>query len=381
MERKDILIVKGINQYGVLSHMLDKLGIELECRGYQVQICTWYEIEQWKQHKWDICISSQVIGQMFEVKADKYVTWLVDHPVHLNERLIERKNMKNLWIGCVDQTHVEYLSYGMDFQHVFHLPHFGDSSNRIKEYKERKIEVFFPASYLDIKNFEEEHSNWRNGAVKVVSDRVIAFLQNKNEMSVEQAIKIVLEQMGETVEKEFLVECMNGFGSYIDTYICRYYRQQVVKELLDEGVQLTVAGAGWKNFQKNYRGSGIISILSENMSYEDVLECMADSKMVLNVLPWFKDGSHERIASTLQNAAVCLTDQNQYTKRMLIDEVSAILYDRNNPKELVQKIRYYLEHQDEAEDIAQKGRDIAVENMTAENFVDMLLQGIEEEHR
>lgn len=380
MERKDILIVKGINQYGVLSYMLDKLGSELEYRGYRIQICTWDEIEQWKQHDWDICISSQAIDMAFEVKADKYVTWLVDHPVLLNERLMERRNMKNLWIGCVDQTHVEYLSH-CDFQHVFYLPHFGGSSDRIKEYKERKIEVFFPASYLDIKNFEEEHSNWRNGAVKVVSDRVIAFLQNNNEMSVEQAIKTVLEQMGETVEKEFLSECMNGFGGYIDTYICRYYRQQVVTELLDEGVHLTVAGAGWKKFQENYRGRGMISILSESMSYENVLECMADSKMVLNVLPWFKDGSHERIASTLQNGAVCLTDQNRYTERMLIDEVSAILYDRNNPKELAQKIWYYLEHQNEAENIAQKGRDIAMKNMTAENFADMLLQGIEEEHR
>lgn len=45
----------------------------------------------------------------FDVQADKYVTWLVDHPVLLNERLIMYKDMENLWIGCVDQTHVAYL--------------------------------------------------------------------------------------------------------------------------------------------------------------------------------------------------------------------------------------------------------------------------------
>ena len=50
----------------------------------------------------------------FDVQADQYVTWLVDHPVLLNERLIMHRDMDNLWIGCVYQTHVAYLKQCMD---------------------------------------------------------------------------------------------------------------------------------------------------------------------------------------------------------------------------------------------------------------------------
>lgn len=42
----NILVVKGINQYGVLSYMLDAIADELQHRNFNVQVCTWDEIEK-----------------------------------------------------------------------------------------------------------------------------------------------------------------------------------------------------------------------------------------------------------------------------------------------------------------------------------------------
>ena len=369
-KQKSILVIKGINQYGVLSYMLEGIAAELQYRGYIVTVCNWDELDEWKKQKWDICISCQAINMTFEVQADKYVTWLVDHPVLLNERLIMHRDMDNLWIGCVDQTHVTYLKDVMDYHNVFYLPHFGGISDKIKKYKERNIEIFFPASYLDIEKFVNENTEWRTGAVKVISDLAINELKKNNEISVVQATKNVLEQMGETVDKQLITECMEVFGSYVDTYICRYYRTCVVKSLLDEGLQITVAGSGWSDFKEKYQYKDSLNILSDNMSYEEVLDCIGNSKIVLNVFPWFKNGSHERVTSALLNGAICLSDQNEYTKKYLKDESSAILYDRNNPQNIAKKIRYYLEHQDEAEEVAQNGKKVAMENMTVKNSVD-----------
>ena len=377
-KQKSILVIKGINQYGVLSYMLEGMAVELQHRGYIVTICNWDDVEQFKKQKWDICISSQAINMTFEVQADKYVTWLVDHPVLLNERLIMHIDMDNLWIGCVDQTHVTYLKDVIDYNNVFYLPHFGGISDKIKKYKERNIEIFFPASYLDIEKFVNENTEWRTGAVKVISDLAINELKKNNEISVVQATKNVLEQMGETVDKQLITECMEVFGSYVDTYICRYYRTCVVKSLLDEGLQITVAGSGWSDFKEKYQYKDSLNILSDNMSYEEVLDCIGNSKIVLNVFPWFKNGSHERVTSALLNGAICLSDQNEYTKKYLKDESSAILYDRNNPQNIAKKIRYYLEHQDEAEEVAQNGKKVAMENMTVKNSVDKILKVIRE---
>ena len=231
---------------------------------------------------------------------------------------------------------------------------------------------------MDIEKFVNENTEWRTGAVKVISDLAINELKKNNEISVVQATKNVLEQMGETVDKQLITECMEVFGSYVDTYICRYYRTCVVKSLLDEGLQITVAGSGWSDFKEKYQYKDSLNILSDNMSYEEVLDCIGNSKIVLNVFPWFKNGSHERVTSALLNGAICLSDQNEYTKKYLKDESSAILYDRNNPQNIAKKIRYYLEHQDEAEEVAQNGKKVSMENMTVKNSVDKILKVIRE---
>ena len=54
--------------------------------------------------------------------------------------------------------------------HAFFMPHFAGQAAKMKEYMDREIEVFFPASYMNVKEFENEHSDWRNGVVKIVSD-------------------------------------------------------------------------------------------------------------------------------------------------------------------------------------------------------------------
>lgn len=167
---------------------------------------------------------------------------------------------------------------------------------------------------------------------------------------------------------------MEVFGSYVEEYISKFYRNQIVKSLLDEDISLTVAGRNWNFLKEKYQDGERLRILSENMSYNEVLDCMGNSKMILNVLPWFKDGSHERVTSALLNGAVCLSDQNKYTKSFLDNEVSAILYDRNEPKNLAYKIKYYLQQEDKANEIAEKGRVIARKNMTVQNNVDILLE-------
>lgn len=40
-KQKSILVIKGINQYGVLSYMLEGIAAELQYRGYIVTVCNW----------------------------------------------------------------------------------------------------------------------------------------------------------------------------------------------------------------------------------------------------------------------------------------------------------------------------------------------------
>lgn len=88
-------------------------------------------------------MTCQAIDATFNVNADKYVTWLMDYPIPFMERFMNHRDMNNLWIACVDQTHVHFLKEVMEFHNVFYLPHFGGLSCHTKDFENRKINVFF----------------------------------------------------------------------------------------------------------------------------------------------------------------------------------------------------------------------------------------------
>lgn len=141
-EGTKFLFIKGINQYGVLSYMLEAMAKELTDRGHIVHICEWNEWEKSKRKKWNVCMTCQAIDATFNANADKYVTWLMDYPIPFMERLMNHRDMNNLWIACVDQTHVHFLKEVMEFHNVFYLPHFGGLSCHAKDFENRKINVF-----------------------------------------------------------------------------------------------------------------------------------------------------------------------------------------------------------------------------------------------
>lgn len=44
---------------------------------------------------------------------------------------------------------------------------------------------------------------------------------------------------------------------------------------------------------------------------------LADAKVSLNVMPWFKDGAHDRVFNSILNGAVCVTDPSRYLEEEL----------------------------------------------------------------
>lgn len=57
------------------------------------------------------------------------------------------------------------------------------------------------------------------------------------------------------------------------------------------------------------------------------LKKLCQTKLSLNVMPWFKDGAHDRIFNTMLNGAVCLTDSSIYLNDILRDNVNSSIYE------------------------------------------------------
>lgn len=81
---------------------------------------------------------------------------------------------------------------------------------------------------------------------------------------------------------------------------------------------------------------------------------------MINKMPLFLDGSHERVFTAMLNGAVCCTDESGYWKQEFIDGESICFYDFQDLDNLENIIKELLLNLDKAGKIAQNGYDIAI---------------------
>ena len=385
MDRKiKVLFVFTANQYNVLNEMLWKLADCLEQKhGYMVGKYRLDDYEKICGYEWDVVFCGQAIEFSRLQKADGrvHMTWFVDHPRYLFPRILPYEQKENVWIGCVDRRHMEFLRRYYGIQNTFFAPHFGWKAKKLLaepkvSYQDRKYELFFPASNVRWEEDVAYRYLGLTGALRTIAEETIRFLLEHTEFCLEEAMEAVLTRYGETEVLELSKECLEAAGEYIDFYVRIHARNQVIRSLLNAGMTVAVCGRNWSEFPKNEIEKTHLQILGEELPYEEVIEVMADSKVVLNVMPWFKDGSHERIAMGSMNGAVCVTDASKYVHEIW-GETGVVYYDWRKPDELVKKLRKLSENKIEAERIAAEGQRIAEENMTVETFTEIIKEKIE----
>jgi hypothetical protein len=306
-----------------------------------------------------------------------HITWMVDHPRYLFPRMQHYAQIDHVYVGCVDRKHVDFLKRYYGIENAFFAPHFAWKAEKEIPYQRRKCEVFFPASHVRWQEDVAYRYPGLVGALRTISENVITFLLEHVECSLEEGMEAVLRRYGETDDTlELSKECIEAAGEYIDSYVRIYVRDKVVRSLINDGITVTVCGRNWNEFAKNDMEREHLHVLGAELPYEQVLEIMADSKIVLNVMPWFKDGSHERIAAGCINGAVCVTDSSIYLRETW-GETGLVYYDWKKTDVLSDQIRELLENPAKAETIAREGQRIAEEMASVKVYAERIQKCIE----
>ena len=144
---------------------------------------------------------------------------------------------------------------------------------------------------------------------------------------------------------------------FIDLYVRFYYRGLVVKTLAEHGIPIHLYGSGWEKLDCSKPEN---LILGGPLNSHECLQVISESKISLNVMPWFKDGAHDRIFNSQLNGAVCLTDDSIYLREQLVDENDCIFYSLKDIEHLPDKVRYLLNHPELLEHVAKNGYETAL---------------------
>ena len=77
------------------------------------------------------------------------------------------------------------------------------------------------------------------------------------------------------------------------------------------------------------------------------------------IMPWFKQGAHDRVFNSMLNGAVCVTDENDYMKEILVGDEDVIFYQLDQLQQLPQQIRSILEDRERWEEMQKKAYHVA----------------------
>jgi spore maturation protein CgeB len=161
------------------------------------------------------------------------------------------------------------------------------------------------------------------------------------------------------------------------TYFCAmtYYREKIIRTILNAGLTLHVFGDSWKEPAFSGYPNLIIHPLADA---EDSLKLYAQSKVSLNIMSWHKDGMTERIANSMLNRAVVLSDPSTYLTEHYTDDREIVYYHLTRLDELPGKIRKLLADDDYRETIAENACKYAAVHDTWDNRAEEFLKIIDE---
>ena len=325
-----ILYVIGKSQYDSTSVFMTQMADRMAACGWQVTILDGRKEKEYTEQRkavikaeYNVIFSingmlleeDSVLGKILLQKKDVlYCTYLMDHPLIHYERL--KNQYPKIFVLSPDRNHVEFMDrYMKNIYAEAFLPHGGCRSSKCIPYAQRKYNITFMGSYSDPGTNLDRIDKYPLQMAEMMK-KAVGRMTDDPEMTIEEALLQCLDFQNIDVKDYEFAQILSEFRE-VDRYVRSYFRDKVIRVLVENGIVVDVFGDGWDKFVTTHTECLKIH---PAVGYEESLELVGDSKISLNVMPWFKDGSHDRIFSAMMCGTVCLTDSSKYLSEQLQEQ-------------------------------------------------------------
>lgn len=357
--------------------------------GYEVIMLNMHHTEETCKQVYDFAIPGETVAVFFNhvglnlLTKERDIIWnildidcydyIVDHPMYYHAALIYPVN--KITFLCVDQYHKEFIDrfYPGRVKSAF-FPLAGIQADIEKiPVKERSMDVLFTGAYL-IDHDIGYHTESLGSALKQVWVECFERMKREVDLTLEQAVEEIMIAKGAQLERDDLRDMVRLFKD-MDGMLRSFARATVIKTLADNDVKVHIYGEGWEYLackQENL-------IIHPRIAFEETIPLIADAKIALNIMPWFKSGAHDRIYTAMLNGTVCMTDTSEYLLDTLEDGKNVLFYSLKELQKLPDKIRNWLENEEELEQVADAGYTYAKDQHTWKSRVEALIRMMEAE--
>ncbi len=301
---------------------------------------------------------------------------VVDHPMYYHHFL--EKVPPNYHHINIDKNHEVYMRrFFPEIKNGPFLPLAGTNLYPKKSNVPiacRKYDVTMVGNYCTPSTFDKYITRIDDEYTAFYHGMIEDLLTHPDKTVEEVAETHLLEELSEVPEGE-LKKTMAAL-TFIDLYVRYTFRGRIVQKLVDAGIKVHVFGDGWELLECK-RPENLL--IMDSLNSEGCLKKLCQTKLSLNVMPWFKNGAHDRIFNSMLNGAVCLTDSSIYLDEILHDGKDCRLYTLADLERLPEIAKELLADPGRMQAIADSGYELAQKGHTWAHRAEVLHNLVEEE--
>lgn len=300
----------------------------------------------------------------------KIINILVDHPMYYHDQLSHcttyGTSLCDTLIVCIDRFHVDYIrKYYPEIKDVIFMPLAGSSPDMLIPYSDRKYDVIFTGNFTPCTTFDRyiygngpEYAAFYRGII----DDKIAHPSISIETVCEQHI---LRDIPDATARDISFTLHHLI--FTDLYVRFYFREKIIRELINNDVNLRLVGKGFEHIKCKKTLSS-----TPLMPTDYCIREISASKISLNIMPGFCDGGHDRIFSSMLCNSACASDGSKWLYENFSDNHDICFYDATSDSSCFEVINGLL-YNNTWESIALHGHKKALEYHTWHSRVKLLL--------
>lgn len=379
-----ILIYRGDDIcHNVLNVFADSFGAALAQKGKKVIYfdCAQKEIGELTRYMYQHF--QAIIGvqtYLFSIKMKDDVHYLheflygpkynfvLDHPVWMMQHM--KQNYDDFYILTHDKNYVAFTENYFSHQ-AFLFPPAGISGKHSAERK-RIYDLTFIGTYGNYWNEVLLIHKMERGR-RFIANEFLLVMRKNPDYTAEESLGIVIERRKIEMSNDEFLELLYDLRRVIYC-VMHYYRDRVVRQLLEAGITLDVFGDSWETCPLNKYSN---LICHANVTVEESLTIWEQSKMSLNIMSWHKGGFTERMANIMLAGAVLVTDYTSYLDGKYTNN-EMLIFSLSKRHELAENVKKLLYNDNLRNMIAENGKKKTLQNHTwekrAEQFIDILTE-------
>ena len=295
-----------------------------------------------------------------------------DHPYFYDDRL--RDLPARYHHISIDRLQEQYFKdYYPEYHHQGFLPLAGTKLPKNAPVG-KTMDVIMTGNYTP-PSFFDQYVHWINDEYAEFYQGIIDELLLRPECTVEEVAKRHCErEMGQLNYDDLRLVFYKMI--FIDLYVRNYWRGMVIKTLAESGIVVDVIGKGWEELSCDNPENIRVHPQTDSIT---CLQEIQKAKISLNVMPWFKDGAHDRVFNSILNGAVCFSDTSKYLCDVLKEGQGVCYYQLQHLEELPQKVSMLLHNDAQLHQILRDGEGIVNKNHLWANRARILAQWFERE--